>query len=310
MQVVSLSMVVEINLSDNAKTNLFGTVANTSGSSAEYADFDGMAIDPAEFNGKLWAGYLGSLLQYIQSLSPIERLRECRLRIAKAWFHGPKGNRHKGVTKAKAVREARALGDTELQDVVFRECSRRSKQGHETKSKAGPDGKNTYQKAAEQRVETMGKVGTSGLTGFQEAAANRPETYGVDYVVPGGVAALGKAVYGRLAQQRQARKAASAGMNVPQLAAWTRQEKKEQQKELEDLDYEGAKELIVHVAFSTLKPCKAFQELYPQLGWSKFEANTTVKELVGHAKLVQQKFRSYPRVTQLLSEARAQSKGK
>ena len=129
MQVVSISMVVEINLSDNAKTNLFGTVANTSGSSAEYADFDGMAIDPAEFNGKLWAGYLRTLLQYIQSLSPIERLRECRLRIAKAWFHGPKGNRHKGVTKAKAVREARKLDDTELQDVVFQEYLRRSKLG-------------------------------------------------------------------------------------------------------------------------------------------------------------------------------------
>ena len=97
-------------------------------------------------------------------------------------------------------------------------------------------------------------------------------------------------------------------MTQKQLADWTRQEKKEQQKELEDLDYEGAKEVIVHVASSTLTPVKAFQEFYPQLGWSKFEANTTVKELVGRAKLVEENFRSYPRVTQLLSEARAQSK--
>jgi hypothetical protein len=62
MQVVSISMVVEISLSDNAKTSLFGTVANASGSSAEYADFKDMLIDPTEFTGKLWAGYLGSLL--------------------------------------------------------------------------------------------------------------------------------------------------------------------------------------------------------------------------------------------------------
>ena len=114
MQVVSISMVVEIKLSGTAKMNLFGTAAKVSGSSAEYADFKGMLIDPAEFKGKLWAGYLGSLLKFIQSLTPAEQLREYWLRIAKAWIHGPKGNRHTGVTKAKAVRAARALGDTEL----------------------------------------------------------------------------------------------------------------------------------------------------------------------------------------------------
>jgi hypothetical protein len=198
--------------------------------------------------------------------------------------------------------------------VVFQEQSRRSKLGskqrHETMSKVGTDGSTGYAKAAEQRHETMSEVGTNGLTGLQEAAANRlvPETYAVDYVVPGGIAALGKAEYGRLAQQRQAKKAASAGMTKRQLADLTRQEKKEQQTELEDLDYEGAKELIVHVASSTLKPIEAFQELYPQLGWSKFEAK--VKKLVGLGQLLQSKFGGYPGVTQLLSEARAQSKGK
>ena len=156
----------------------------------------------------------------------------------------------------------------------------------------------------------MSKVGDDGLTGFQEAGKQRVgETYAVDYVVPGGIAALGKAVYGRLAQQRQRQKAASAGMmTLRQLADLTRQEKKEQQTELEDLDHEGAKELIVHVASSTLEPIEAFQELYPQLGWSKFEAK--VKKLVGVGQLRESKFCGYPGVTQLLSEARAQSKGK
>jgi hypothetical protein len=99
-------------------------------------------------------------------------------------------------------------------------------------------------------------------------------------------------------------------MNVRQLAAWTSQQKKEQQKELGDLDCEGAMELTVHVASSTLEPCKAFQEFYPQLGWSKFAANTAVQKVVEINKVTEGKFRSYPAVTQLLSEAKAQSKGK
>ena len=99
-------------------------------------------------------------------------------------------------------------------------------------------------------------------------------------------------------------------MTQLQLRAWTREQKKEQTQELADLDCEGAKELIVHVASSTLEPCKAFQEVYPQLGWSKFAANTAVQQVVEIKKVVEGKFRSYLAVTQLLSEAKAQSKGK
>jgi hypothetical protein len=155
----------------------------------------------------------------------------------------------------------------------------------------------------------MSKVGTNGLNGFQEAVANRnvPNTYDVDHVVD---RTQGIAVYGRLWQQQKARQAVSKGMTNLQLAAWTREQKKEQTQELADLDCEGAKELIVHVASSTLEPYKAFREVYPQLGWSKFAANTTVQKLVKIKKVVEGKFRSYPAVTQLLSEAKAQSKGK
>ena len=97
-------------------------------------------------------------------------------------------------------------------------------------------------------------------------------------------------------------------MTKRQLADWARQQKKEQQDQLEGLDCEGVMELIVHIASSPLEPCEAFQELHPQLGWSKFAASTAV------LKVVEGSFRSNRRVTQLLasllSEARAQSKGK
>jgi hypothetical protein len=36
----------------------------------------------------------------------------------------------------------------------------------------------------------------------------------------------------------------------------------------------------VHIASSPLEPCEAFQELHPQLGWSKFAANTAVLKVV------------------------------
>jgi hypothetical protein len=95
------------------------------------------------------------------------------------------------------------------------------------------------------------------------------------------------------------------GMTKRQLADWARQQK-------EDLDCEGVMELIVHIASSPLEPCEAFQELHPQLGWSKFAANTAVLKVVEVKTLPEGSFRSNSnrRVTQLLSEARAQSKGK
>ena len=46
------------------------------------------------------------------------------------------------------------------------------------------------------------------------------------------------------------------------------------------------------------------------MGWSKFAANTTVQKVVEIKKVTEGKFRSYPAVTLLLSEAKAQSKGK